>query len=269
MIGVTEKSAGGIISSNVTYTYDALNRRIAVTTDADGAGPEGSVRLNLLLDRGRSWADADSAGVIVNRYLFGARIDQILASQNPSTGIAWYLNDHIGSVRDIVDSAGISLNHYEYTAFGVPLVASYETGAQRYMFAGREYDSVTSVYYNRARSFDPRAGRFMSEDPIGFRGHDYMLYRYAYNNPILLTDPTGLSSLDGYTLTQKGALVLAINVSCFANSLQAMLRSNRGVGMAVGGGLYFAICQGIWYVNLPAGIALSMFSPLASEMMAW
>lgn len=51
-----------------------------------------------------------------------------------------------------------------------------------------------SSYY-RARYYDASAGRFLSEDPIRFRGGaDF--YRYVYNNPVGLTDAKGLSSRD-------------------------------------------------------------------------
>jgi RHS repeat-associated protein len=32
----------------------------------------------------------------------------------------------------------------------------------------REFDSETSLYFMRARYYDPAAGRFLSEDPTGF-----------------------------------------------------------------------------------------------------
>ena len=51
----------------------------------------------------------------------------------------------------------------------------------------------TSTYYYRARYFDQSVGRFVSEDPIGFRG-GIDFYRYVSNNPLNLTDPTGLMS---------------------------------------------------------------------------
>jgi RHS repeat-associated protein len=51
---------------------------------------------------------------------------------------------------------------------------------------------VASPYYYRARYYDPSAGRFVSEDPIGFvLGTNF--YRYAVNSPTTLIDPTGLA----------------------------------------------------------------------------
>ncbi len=53
-------------------------------------------------------------------------------------------------------------------------------------------------YYMRARYYDPQVGRFISEDPIGFAGEDVNLYAYVSNNPILLIDPWGLCSKQGF-----------------------------------------------------------------------
>lgn len=43
-----------------------------------------------------------------------------------------------------------------------------------------------------ARFYDPTTGRFLTKDPIGFDGGDVNLYSYVQQNPINLTDPTGL-----------------------------------------------------------------------------
>ena len=59
------------------------------------------------------------------------------------------------------------------------------------MFTGREYDSETGLYFYRARYYDPKIGRFISEDPIGFQGGDLNLYAYVRNNPVNRTDPYG------------------------------------------------------------------------------
>jgi uncharacterized protein RhaS with RHS repeats len=49
------------------------------------------------------------------------------------------------------------------------------------------------VEYYRARYYDPRVGRFVSEDPVRFPA-GANLYGYAENNPALLVDPLGLEA---------------------------------------------------------------------------
>jgi RHS repeat-associated protein len=57
---------------------------------------------------------------------------------------------------------------------------------------GREPDQTALAYY-RARYYDPKLGRFLSEDPIGFLGGPNF-YAYALNRPTNLVDPLGLES---------------------------------------------------------------------------
>lgn len=53
-----------------------------------------------------------------------------------------------------------------------------------------EYDYDCTAYY-RARYYDPQIGRFISEDPIQFRG-GVNFYAYVGNRPTSLQDPYGL-----------------------------------------------------------------------------
>jgi RHS repeat-associated protein len=39
-----------------------------------------------------------------------------------------------------------------------------------FQYTGRDLDSETSLLYYRARYYDPTVGRFISEDPIKFKG---------------------------------------------------------------------------------------------------
>jgi RHS repeat-associated protein len=57
-------------------------------------------------------------------------------------------------------------------------------------FAGREWDNETGPYYYRARYYDPKIGRFISEDPIGLDG-GVNFYEYVGSNPINRRDPSG------------------------------------------------------------------------------
>ena len=57
---------------------------------------------------------------------------------------------------------------------------------------GREFDTEASLYYYRARYYDPKIGRFLSEDPSGF-GQGVNFYAYVGNSPTNLVDPTGVA----------------------------------------------------------------------------
>lgn len=62
--------------------------------------------------------------------------------------------------------------------------------------------------YYRARYYNPSIGRFVSEDPPGFK-YDLNLYRYVHNDPVALIDPTGWDCqvcLDDYIANTKDCL---------------------------------------------------------------
>ena len=50
-------------------------------------------------------------------------------------------------------------------------------------YTWREHDSDAALQYQRARSFDPAAGRWLSAEPLGFAAGDSNPYRYADNPP--------------------------------------------------------------------------------------
>ena len=131
--------------------------------------------------------------------LYGPGVDMPLAIEEvdpvpPSLGIIWTLTDHQGTVCDLaghwVDGT-FRVEHVQYTAFGVPAIPGGLPGAVRTFYAGRDLDRFTGLYNNRARWYDAGAGRFISEDPIGFAGGDANLYRYCGNSPTNATDPSG------------------------------------------------------------------------------
>ena len=45
-------------------------------------------------------------------------VDEVLARDTPSGGVAWYLPDRLGTVCDIIDNWGTVLDHIAYDAYG-------------------------------------------------------------------------------------------------------------------------------------------------------
>ena len=68
--------------------------------------------------------------------------------------------------------------------------------ANHYTYTGRRFDSETGLYYYRNRYYDAQLGRFVSRDPAGYEGSEWNLYEYCASDPILRTDPSGLSAAE-------------------------------------------------------------------------
>ncbi|MGG1895570.1 RHS repeat-associated core domain-containing protein [Brevibacillus formosus] len=106
----------------------------------------------------------------------------------------YYYNSH-GDVVKIKDSNGNVLNTYDYDIWG-NLIADKvkETISNPFTYAGEIYDKESGFYYLRARYYDPKIGRFISEDT--YKGQvdnplSLNLYTYVENNPLRYKDPTG------------------------------------------------------------------------------
>ena len=209
-------SSTGVVLSTVDYRYDALGRRIARTVDADGAGPAAATSEYFVYDGLNVWLDSDSAGAVTARYLFGDEIDEPLARYRPGEGTSWYLTDHLGSVRNILNNVGTIVDTIDYDSFGSILSESFsQQFGDRYKFTAREWDSQLGLYYYRARFYSPTTGRFISEDPISFAGGQVNLNAYVGSNPTAYIDPFGLLAEEATVLSfetrvansETGALV--------------------------------------------------------------
>ena len=127
LTGVTERASGGAILNQATYTYDALDRRISL--DDNGT------QIWTVYDGHNPYADFTGSGSLAMRYLDGGAIDQIFARTNSAGVTAWYLDDHLGSVRDLVSitSGGFTvLDHVDYDAYGNIILETSPSNGDRF-----------------------------------------------------------------------------------------------------------------------------------------
>jgi len=66
------------------------------------------------------------------------------------------------------------------------------TGVSRFHYTGQYWLADRDLHYYRARIYDPRLGRFLQPDPIGYYG-GMNLYAYVGGDPVNFTDPSGLA----------------------------------------------------------------------------
>jgi RHS repeat-associated protein len=134
--------------------------------------------------------DKDSANNKVD-YLNGDDIDNKLRQTNSTIGSLYFIQDHLNSTIALSGTNGNVTEQLNYESFGENLNSS----LTRFTYTGREKDSITGLMYYRARWYDQKQGRFLSEDPIGFSG-GVNFYRYVDNEPINNIDPEGLHKGD-------------------------------------------------------------------------
>ncbi|AFY71927.1 RHS repeat-associated core domain protein (plasmid) [Thalassoporum mexicanum PCC 7367] len=197
LTGVVVKDSSNNIIQQSDYTYDVYDLRIGKSVDSDGAGAAPAAVTRFIYGMNDNIAlEFDGGGTQTNRYLYSLGVDQFLADEQQAEGrVLWALTDHVGTVRDLIDSTGTQQNHITYDSFGGLTSQTDASVTTRFGFTGRELDSETGLHYYRARYFDSNNGRFISEDPLGYTAGDANLYRYVFNNPAISVDPSGLEAL--------------------------------------------------------------------------
>jgi RHS repeat-associated protein len=173
-----EKTAVG---SGVTFKYDPFGRRIEKTTS--------STTSIYAYDHENVIEETNAAGAAVARYAGTQNTDEALAMLRSGT-TSYYQTDGLDSVTSLSNSAGSLAQTYTFDSFGNQ-TASTGSLTNSFRYTGREFDPESNLYYNRARYYDPQAGRFISEDPLGFGGNGTNFYAYAGNDPMDNVDPSG------------------------------------------------------------------------------
>lgn len=181
---------------NSTYTYDSKDNLLtstapAVTCEYDGLENrrrKNNTRYVLDIVGGSNvLMETDLSGNATAYYIHGlgliCRLDA--AQANP----AYYHYDYRGSTTAITDASQNITHKYLYGPFGEMLAKS-ETGfANAYRYVGKygvQFED-SSLYFMRARYYNPMKGRFLGEDPVW----GVNLYWYAGNNPLLFIDSYG------------------------------------------------------------------------------
>ncbi len=142
-----QNSSGGAIVKQVNYEYDAFNRLVRRTYDADGAGAGGATNQFWAYDEGINAVlqfDGASASNLAHRYLWSDQVDDLFADEQVTSlssggNTLWALSDHLGSIRDIAD-------YNEAT--GVTTVANHRTLSA----TGKIVSETTYCLHSRASS---------------------------------------------------------------------------------------------------------------------
>ncbi len=223
-VGVPSACATGSGTSTYTYSYDGLGRRVKTY---DGTTTSyfmyaGSKMLYSMV------------GAAETDYVYVG--DKLLFRWDLAVAQPRYYHQDIspGNVRLITYyNAGIIVDaKYRYRPFGDMVTPPLVGSTQRFQYAQQEYDgSTTRQYHMGLRYQDPVVGRFVQRDPIGPG------YSYAGNNPVSLSDRTGMYTQVGtpwqnfmnWLGSEQGReIVTAINTILIVATLASFIPTGGG-----------------------------------------
>lgn len=210
-------------STVTTYTWDYRNTMTHWAST-------GQQSIEFTYDGNRSRVGRVRNGVTSEFLLDGREIGEEISG----TDIVSYIGPRlIGSLQDTdrslshpdgVGSTRITTNGSEtiesamiYDAFGNLLWCQSPNGNPTLGYAGqfRYYTDQTGLQYLKARHYDPAVGRFVSRDPIGYKG-GLNLYGYVGNRPINRVDPTGTKCRNAFNSPDVQICLMKLSI-CMAN----------------------------------------------------
>ena len=269
------------------YTYDAFGRRIRKVVTNGGVPNDSALNgtTDYLYDGARCIEERNGSNAPIRQFAWGQYIDECVAMQTlvtlggGSLAAGYYspLSDLLYRSTALTNDFGAIVEAYDTDAYGNTI--AYKTAgtggnwfaddavttdnpALQYIFTGRQDDPETTLYYYRARYYQPRLGRFVGRDIIGY-AEGTNLYRYARSNPPSFVDPNGLAvELIAGGSVQAGLCNSATTLTADAGSL------------ALSGGVTTLTSPGGSYVttalteSLAAPTATATFSAAAGETIA-
>lgn len=206
---LTRVLIGGV--EKVKFEYNAQGQLVRRSTN-------GSVDRYYLWDDDQLLAELDAnATHRLSEYGYLPGVDQPFALITGATtidSVRYHVLDEAGNVIGVTNGTAVS-QATTYDDWGVATTTG--SADNRLLFKGLLWEPDAGLYYMRARWYDPKLGRFISEDPIGLDGgiNDYA---FGGGDPVSSSDPSGLCIWDGCIAEAAlGGAVTGVVFNAFKN----------------------------------------------------
>lgn len=161
--------------STITYTYSADGTKLRIVHKIGSAITTTDYLGNVVYENG-------VAKLLLTGYGYVSLNDK---------KYHYYLQDHQGNNRVVVDSSGKVEETNHYYPFGGTFAST--GNVQPYKYNGKELDAKKGLnwYDYGARMYDPTLGRWHVVDPMAEKYYGITPYNYCFDNPIKYIDPDG------------------------------------------------------------------------------
>lgn len=208
-----------------TFEWDGENRLVAVNALATGHRSEfvyngEGLRIGIvekennviLTDVRYLWdgteiaeARVSGGGAIIKRYFHQGFLD------TDGTNL-YYSRDHLGSVRELLDSNNTIRVRYDYDPYG-KVNRLFGDRDSDFGYTGHFHHYASSLDLALFRVYDSTIGRWISMDPAE-EVDGSNLYLYVQSNPIYYTDPTGLIKFIDCSAKEQAQITKALMAMC-------------------------------------------------------
>lgn len=182
------KGTSAFNSPKTKYLYRASGEKLRST---DHAGRTGTVT-----------GVTDYAGNLIfeDGVLKTVLIDGGFIDLGSTSTYYYFISDHLGNNRMVVDAGGVAHQVTHYGPYGETLgITTSVIGTQTtspYKFSGKEWDSDATSYAFGARHYSPSVPFWTSVDPLAEKSYSISPYAYCAGDPVNLVDPEGLYFTD-------------------------------------------------------------------------
>ncbi|MFC9700083.1 RHS repeat-associated core domain-containing protein [Streptomyces sp. NPDC056943] len=174
------------------YVYDAEGALLLRRAVGDGE----SVLYLGATDLHRKVTGAVTRTWATRTYTAGVLTVAVRTTESGTAELSFLAGDHHGTSSLALDATTQAVTKRYTTPFGVPRTGAVGAWPDDRRFLGKPADLGTGLTHVGAREYDPVLALFLSVDPkLESAKHQSMNgYSYAENNPVTLSDPTGLGS---------------------------------------------------------------------------
>ena len=187
---------GGVVTMH--YVYNGKGERVRRHLGADDV-------TTVYDEAGRWLGDYDASGSPKQQAIW---LDDnpvgLLVGATGANRLHYVQPDHLGTPRAVMDPVrNVAVWSWDLAseAFGnSPPNQDPDSDGASFVFdmrfPGQRYDAASGLNYNYFRDYEPGVGRYTQSDPIGLADGP-STYGYAYQMPLVATDPTGLAAATG------------------------------------------------------------------------
>jgi len=136
----------------------------------------------------------------------------------------YYITDHLGSTRVVLDKVGSVRERYDYYPYGekIPVTVA-SSGNTDYLYTGKESQNALFGinWYDSGARFQTTDGIFTGIDPLAEKNYHISPYAYCKGNPVNVVDPTGTDGIMIGSGTEEDPYVITANYYYQSGSLDS------------------------------------------------